>query len=312
MTPTYLCAPIALFVYSRPQHTKHSLDALAQNDLARKTILYVFCDGPKEHANQEQLDKIAETREVIRNEGRFKQVIIKEQSQNRGLARSIIDGVTEVVNQYGSAIVWEDDIVCTDTCLSYLNTALKLYKDDERVLSVSAYKPPTANQPPSDSFFLPFSFPWGWAVWNRSWQNFEPDSRLLKQKVEDLNLVKSMQNGYYDYYEMLKQDIEGVVNSWFVRFYAYHYTTKGICLYPSISQTKNIGFDSSGEHCGTDDYFSTVPMGRIPALNRLPNISIDPIIWKEFANEISKREFERRPDLYAKVVRKLKKLTGLW
>ena len=41
----------------------------------------------------------------------FKRVIIEESSKNKGLAKSIIEGVSEIINQYGKAIVVEDDLI---------------------------------------------------------------------------------------------------------------------------------------------------------------------------------------------------------
>ena len=39
-------APIALFVYNRPAHSRATLEALAANELARHSDLIVFSDGP--------------------------------------------------------------------------------------------------------------------------------------------------------------------------------------------------------------------------------------------------------------------------
>jgi hypothetical protein len=43
-----LLSPIVLFAYLRPAHTQKTLDALANNALAKQSILYVFVDGLKE------------------------------------------------------------------------------------------------------------------------------------------------------------------------------------------------------------------------------------------------------------------------
>ena len=51
-------APIVLFVYNRPQHTLKTLEALMQNELAEKSELFIYCDGPKADAKKEDLDKI--------------------------------------------------------------------------------------------------------------------------------------------------------------------------------------------------------------------------------------------------------------
>jgi len=127
-----MLSPIVLFVYNRPDHTQKTLDALAQNELAKESVLYVFCDGAKPNSSQNQVEKIKETREIIKLEkqkiregkGNFKNVIITQQSQNLGLADSILSGVTQIITKYGKVIVLEDDIVTSTGFLQFMNESL--------------------------------------------------------------------------------------------------------------------------------------------------------------------------------------------
>ena len=41
-------APILLFVYNRPQHTRRLLDSLLANDECRLSSLYVYSDGARD------------------------------------------------------------------------------------------------------------------------------------------------------------------------------------------------------------------------------------------------------------------------
>ena len=45
-------APIALFVYNRPEHTKKTLEALQKNTLAQNSELFIFSDGPKNNQDK--------------------------------------------------------------------------------------------------------------------------------------------------------------------------------------------------------------------------------------------------------------------
>ena len=94
-----ICAPIALFVYNRLDHTRRTIEALKQNILVDDSDLIVFSDAPKSVA---QLDAVQEVRKYISEIDGFKTVTIVEREANLGLARSIIDGVTTIVNKYGS------------------------------------------------------------------------------------------------------------------------------------------------------------------------------------------------------------------
>jgi hypothetical protein len=103
-------SPIVLFVYNRPLHTQRVLDGLANNPESKQSILYVYCDGAKENVASEQVENILKTRQIIQSEQRFKEVIIVMRSINFGLAKSIVNGVTEVIEKHGKVIVMEDDI----------------------------------------------------------------------------------------------------------------------------------------------------------------------------------------------------------
>ena len=62
-------APIVYFVYNRPNHTKKCLDYLKKNRLAKKSIIYIFSDAPK---NKQSKNKVSEVRKVIHNLKGFK------------------------------------------------------------------------------------------------------------------------------------------------------------------------------------------------------------------------------------------------
>ena len=126
-------APIILFVYNRPEHTKKTVETLKQNEHARESELFVFADGPKEETIEEQLSKIHQVREYISTIDGFRNVHIETSNHNRGLANSVIYGVTKIVNQYGRVIVLEDDIVTSTQFLKYMNQSLDTYEDCEQV-----------------------------------------------------------------------------------------------------------------------------------------------------------------------------------
>src|SRR5690349_20081815 len=103
------CAPVALFVYNRPDHTRQTLEALAQNRLADATTLYVFSDGPKAGASPADVAKIIATRKLVCSRPWVRNIILVESEINRGLADSIVGGVNRVVEEHGRVIVLEDD-----------------------------------------------------------------------------------------------------------------------------------------------------------------------------------------------------------
>jgi GR25 family glycosyltransferase involved in LPS biosynthesis len=248
-------APIILFTYNRPWHTKQVLDKLVLNEEAKDSILYIYCDGAKENAGQVALDKINEVRALVKSESRFKQVLVKEQLKNKGLANSIIDGVTEIINKHGTAIILEDDIVPEKGFLQYMNTALDMYKQNEKVGCIHAwnYVLDTRNYKES-TFFLKGADCWGWATWKRAWDEFNPNGTELLNKISSSrSAFEFNRKGTQKFVDMLKQQIEGKNDSWAIRWYASLFLNNKYCLHPTNAIVKNIGFDSSGVHCETND-----------------------------------------------------------
>ena len=238
-------APIALFVYNRPDHTRCTVEALQKNALAQQSDLFVFSDACKSEAQAEPVNKV---REYIRRIDKFKSVTIVERKTNLGLARSIIEGVTATVEKYGRIIVLEDDMVTSPYFLSYMNEALDRYAGDDRIVSIHGYVYPVG-QPLPEAFFLPGADCWGWATWRRGWACFNSDGQFLLDEMKRRKLINAFDfNGTYPYSKMLEGQIKGTNDSWAVRWYASAFLAGKLTLYPGRSLVHNIGNDNSGTH----------------------------------------------------------------
>jgi GT2 family glycosyltransferase len=172
-------APIALFVYNRPEHTRRTLNYLKNNLLADESRLYIFSDAAKTDADA---GKVAEVRALIKDAEGFKSVKLIERKQNLGLANSIIAGVTQLVNEYEKVIVFEDDLLSSPYTLTYFNQALDRYALQDKVMHIGAYMYPLADNDLPETFFYRSATSWGWATWARAWQHFEPNvDKLITQ-----------------------------------------------------------------------------------------------------------------------------------
>lgn len=248
-------APIVLFVYNRPWHTEQTLNALMQNELADQSVLYIYADGPKDNATEDQLKKIQEVRQIIRAKKWCKEVHIMESDKNKGLADSIIDGVTEIIDKHEKIIVLEDDIVPSKGFLKYMNEALEYYMNDDRVGCIHGWNydlDTTAN--PESTFFLRGADCWGWATWKRSWSLFNPDGTFFLNLLKDKKIQYEFnRRGSHKYVEMLQDQIDGKNNSWAIRWHASLFLAEKFCLQPASPIVKNIGLDDSGVHCTATD-----------------------------------------------------------
>ena len=245
-------APIALFVYNRPSHTRLTVEALIRNEGASDTDLYIFSDGPR---NELAVEDVFATRKFINDLNGFKNVTIIECEHNKGLSNSIIDGVTHVISKHERVIVLEDDLVTSPFFLDYMNTALDLYKDDDRVGNIHGWVFPIKNRLP-ETFFRRGADCWGWATWQRAWKLFEKDGSTLLTELSNKRLLQKFDlNGSCRLSEMLKQQILGNNDSWAIRWHAKMFLLDKLCLYPGKSLIQNIGTDGSGRHGAMNNTF---------------------------------------------------------
>ena len=298
-------APIALFVYNRPDHTKEAVTALLKNKHSAASDLFIFSDGAKNTEDQKNIDEV---RAYIKTINGFKTVNIIEQASNLGLANSIIAGVTKVVNQYGRIIVLEDDIIVHTAFLEYMNNGLQYFETNEKVASIHAYVYPLEQTVP-DLFFLKGADCWGWATWKNRWELFQPNGIVLSKELVAKNLVSAFNfDNTYPYYKMLQDQIEGKNNSWAIRWHASCYLKGLLTLYPKTPFITNIGFDNSGTHCGdVDIYNSTLYSGELFNFNiEVVESTIAREAFKQFfskTNNLSKSNFNPR-----KILQKIKEL----
>lgn len=244
-------APIVLFVYNRPWHTQQTLEALMNNVLANESILYIYADGTKTDTNEETKDNIQKTREVIRLKQWCKEVRIIESDQNKGLAKSIISGVTDIVNKYGKIIVLEDDIVTSPGFLQYMNDALNLYESNKEVMHISGYVPLTTGaEKLPETYFLKFANCWGWATWKDSWQHLITDNNYLYKTISNHRDFKAFNvDNSFDFFSQIESNYKGILDTWFVKWNATIFLQEGLSLYPRYSLVNNIGFDGTGINC---------------------------------------------------------------
>lgn len=245
-------APVVLFAYNRPMHTRRTMEALIANDLAAESDLFVFSDGPK---NSEALASVNAVRTYLRGIGGFRSVTIVEREKNLGLAESIVTGVTEIVNRFGSIIVLEDDLETAPFFLRYMNDALKIYKDEDKVMHIAGYMYPINITDLPQTFFYRQTSCWGWATWQRAWFYFEPDAKRLASRFDPELRYRFNIEGTYDFCEHLRLNCTDEWKTWAIKWYASVFLHGGLCLHTACSLVANIGLDASGSNCNSTRRF---------------------------------------------------------
>jgi hypothetical protein len=302
-------APIVLFTYNRPIHTKKTLTSLKENLLANQSTLYIYVDGPKQNASIEQIQNNNDVKKIVREDTWCKEVIIIESEINKGLAQSVIAGVTEIIDKYGKIIVLEDDLVSDKWFLKFMNDSLDLYEFEDDVACISGYIYPIIKPLPR-TFFIKGADCWGWATWKRSWDLFDTDGKNILKTLEEKDL--NFDFNFYDtypYISMLKDQIDSKNNSWAILWYASTYIKNKLTLYPSNSLIHNIGIDGSGIHSGESTKFDVKIFNKeinVIKIQPTENIIAKKVI-SEYFKELHKVE---KSSILSRILSKLKLKTS--
>ena len=292
-------APILLFVYNRPEHTRRCIESLLKNSLASESNLFIYADGAKDSTQQEAVNEV---RNYIRSIQGFKQITLMERSENWGLARNIIDGVTTQVNRYGKVIVLEDDLVIAPYFLQFMNDALEVYKNEPRVGHIQACDFTQDSSLPA-TFLIKWTGSWGWATWDRAWKHFNPNGNELLQELEERKLTHVFDfNGKYGFTRMLRRQIEGKNNSWAIRWNASLFLKDILSLNVGRSLVQNEGFDGSGTNCGGGGLYASHLY-----LQPLFITPISPIEENKEARQAFIRYYARTNSFWAKAIRRIKR-----
>jgi len=291
-------APIVLFVYNRPEHTKRTFESLLNNTLVSKSTLFIFSDGAKSDKDIQNVDAV---RNYIKTLSDFEKIEIIERKKNFGLANSVIIGVNEVISLLGKVIVLEDDMISSPYFLKYMNEVLNYFEDDQRIFSVTGYtfpiKIPESYKHPL--YLSPRSSSWGWGTWKSRWEKADWEIKDFQSFINDKSRVESFNKGGDDLTRMLKNSISGKVDSWSVKWTYTHFINNAYCIYPVKSRIKNIGADSSGVHTSKTNKFDVDLENNDVELNGIKDLQPNKEILLNF------RKFFRR-NILNSVIQKLK------
>lgn len=282
-------APIVLFTYNRLDHTSQTIKHLENNVLATNSDLIVFSDASQKKKDEKSVQAV---RDYLKSVKGFKSCTIIERKDNFGLAKNIIEGVTEIINKFGKVIVLEDDLLTSKNFLCYMNKSLDYYKDRQDIFSISGY---TGNLPflplrNNDTYLSYRPSSWGWGTWKDQWDNIDWDVEDFDDFIQNKKEVKKFNRGGIDMARMLKSYMKGKNNSWAIRWSYAMYKQDKYCIYPKVSKVQNIGFGEGATHCsGVNIYKTTLDETSECNFNFTDEIIPNVQIAKEFKYQFSYR-----------------------
>lgn len=290
-------APIVIFCFNRPDHLRKTVEALAANPLAAQSELIVYSDGPRSEADRRPIEII---RTYLAGLTGFASVRTVAASKNKGLARSVIEGVTEVVHQYGKVIVMEDDLLCTADFLEYMNNALNTFVENPLVFSVSGYSFGIgAVRGYNDDTALVFrASSLGWGTWKDRWAKVDWQVSDFPEFLNSPKRQNRLKDAGEDILPMIIKQQRGIINSWAVRWTYHHVKYGGYCLIPVRSKIRTIGDDGSGSNPVATTLSQDLGYGE-------GAVSLNPVIRPDAGITRFIRR-NNRPSLYRKVINWLK------
>ena len=298
--------PIILFVYNRVDHTQQTIEALQKNILAKESELYIYSDAPK---NSTVEKAVLDVRNYIDNVDGFKNIIIIKREKNFGLAKSIIEGVSEVINKYEKVIVLEDDLITSEYFLTYMNDALKTYENIEGIFSITgfSFSRKFMNFPKdyNNEIYLnirPMS--WSWATWKDRWKEVDWDVSDYNDFIHS-SQKKEFNKGGPDLNRMLKKQMRGKLDSWYIRWTYNAYKQSKLTIYPKVSYVNNIGHDNSGIHCTVDEneIYSHRELNHNKTINFDQNIKINQTIVSHFNKAFKIDIYKKLKEFFNKVLK---------
>ena len=241
-------APVIMFVYNRLDSVEQTIENLKRNELAEQAELFIFSDAAKKES---QVENVSLVRNYIHKIDGFKSVHIIEAEKNKGLAKSVITGVTEIINEKGKVIVVEDDLITSPQFLTFMNDALDFYEDEKKIWSISGYQFPfELPETYTKSLYAAYrSSSWGWATWKDRWETIDWEVKdYSSYKYNPLRIAKFCKGGT-DLDKMLRYQMQGKIDSWAIRWCYNQCKQDKYTIYPVKSLVNNIGTDGRGTHC---------------------------------------------------------------
>ncbi len=243
-------APIIVFAYNRADKLKACIDSLAEADGHEPCDVFIFSDGAKGDKDRQDVEAVRVFLDKVEGDSPFESLKVIRRDRNKGLASNVISGVTEVLQEYGKAIVVEDDLIVTKDFITYMNGALDYYEDETKIWSVTGFSEPlkALRKYEHDIYMGYRGCSTGWGTWKDRWDTVDWEMKRYKEVLSDPLLRRRFERGGRDLIRILKDQKAGIIDSWAIRWCLEQSLQDKYTVYPVTSFIRNIGLDGSGTH----------------------------------------------------------------
>ncbi|MCC6143381.1 MAG: glycosyltransferase family 2 protein [Candidatus Hydrogenedentes bacterium] len=233
-------APVAMFVFNRPDLASQVLDAILDSGC---TTLYVIADGPRSDRPGESA-LCSRTRAVIERARSSVNLLTNYSDHNMGLRARISSGLDWVFRETPQAILLEDDCLPDSTFFPFCDEMLRQYADDPRVMMVSGNNFLLGRKTVRDSYYFSrYVHIWGWATWRRAWALYDVHMRGWPSQRDGRWLsTKLGSKAEARYWRRIFDDVHsGRINTWDYQWGYSCLVNDGLSIVPAQHLVTNLG-----------------------------------------------------------------------
>lgn len=294
--------PILVMGFNRPKMIGKLLRTLASFGVSD---VWVAVDGPRNDVSSDDLS-VAQSQALVRRY--FPKARTLFRSENLGCRRAVPDAIDWFFGENSKGIILEDDILPTETFLSFATEGLTLHEGSDNVWQISGRTYlPTYCSPPGP-FLSRIPNIWGWATWRDKWNQYDRD---LETYDFGTDLDATMRNGGYAelptalrvrWAEALSMVKLNGIDTWDYQWVWSMWQGRGFALVPPINLVSNIGFGEGATHTTQEAIISaslwadeTPPAAQV-LLSYEPSLDSLSDIWFARSNGWSLETSARRND----------------
>ena len=240
---------VVIFAYNRLENLRSLWDSLLNCEGIGNRSIVIFHDGLKDNASDEDRKKWENVKDWLTNLSGNVSIEVRFSVTNQGLAKSVHNGVSQILKTEEQVIVLEDDLLLANGFLNFMDEALQVYKDSENIFSISGYSRlnKTDSYQGKDVFLFPRPSSWGWGTWSNRWEPFELN-KFDRSELANYQRLKLFQKGGVDLTWMLRNQVLGKIDSWAIQWSWYQFINDAYSIYPICSKVQNIGSGPDATH----------------------------------------------------------------
>ena len=261
---------IVIFGYNRPNLIEDRLKEIQSSNF-ENLDLRIFIDGPKDENSLQSFEII---KEILTKESKNLNFKVTYRAKNLGAAKNIVNGISEILQEKSSVIVFEDDIGISSSAVLNMDSLLKkLDTEKYATVGVFGFFPYTRfmNKIGIPNFFrsTPYFSAWGWGIRKEVWKDYRLDISKLERKSEleksyiFRSLSKHKQKQWLRRFDRISTNVYW---AWDFQMQYMSFVTNRNHLLPFFRMVDNFGFN---------DLRGTNTKGRRPKWYLMPHANLE-------------------------------------